>query len=54
MSQQRKALLEEHEGRLQLALQAYNAKQFQSYRAAAAIFNIKHHTLTEHAKGKLF
>ena len=54
MSQQRNALLEEHEGRLQLALQAYNAKQFRSHQAAAAAFNVKHYTLTERAKGKPF
>ncbi|KAF2277335.1 uncharacterized protein EI97DRAFT_375234 [Westerdykella ornata] len=54
MSQQHKALLEEHESRLQFALQAYNTKQFRSYRAAAAAFNIKYYTLTEHVKGKLF
>ena len=54
MSQQHNTILEEHEGRLQLTLQAYNAKQFRSYRAAAAAFNVKHYTLTERAKGKLF
>ena len=51
MSQSKNTLLIQHEGRLQLALQAYNSGQFQSYRAAAIAFNVNHHTLSKRAKG---
>ncbi|KAH8698060.1 hypothetical protein GQ44DRAFT_718483 [Phaeosphaeriaceae sp. PMI808] len=54
MSQLNNALLHQHEGRLQLALQAYNIGQFRGYRAAATAFNVNHHTLSKHAKGILF
>jgi hypothetical protein len=45
MSQLPNTLLLQHKGRLQLALEAYNSGQFQSQRAAAAAFNVKHRTL---------
>jgi hypothetical protein len=54
MPQPNNALSQEHEGRLQLALQAYQSKQFRSYQAAAAAFNVHHHTLTRRANGVLF
>src|SRR4051794_29456198 len=54
MAQQRNALLLEHEGRLQLALQAYNRNEFKSYRAAADAFNVKSLRLSERARGVPF
>jgi hypothetical protein len=54
MSHHHNILPVQHEGRLQLALQAYQSGQFRSYRAAATAFNVKHHTLTKRAKGILF
>ena len=54
MPQPKNALSYQHEGRLQLALQAFNSGQFQSHRAAAAAFNVKHHTLSQRAKGTPF
>src|SRR5690348_16990948 len=45
---------QEKEGRIQLALRAYDNKQFSSYRAAAAAYNINHHTLSKRAKGITF
>ena len=54
MAQQRNALLLEHEGRLQLALQAYNRNEFKSYRAAANAFNVKSLRLSKRARGVPF
>ena len=54
MSQPNNALLVKHEGRLQLALRAYNSGQFRSHRATAVAFNVKHYTLSERARGILF
>ena len=54
MSDQHNAQLLKHEGRLELALQAYQAGQFQSHRAAAAAFNVKRQTLDERARGVPF
>jgi hypothetical protein len=54
MSQQRNTLSLEHEGRLQLALSAFNSSQFQSHRAAAEAFDIKRRTLDERARGVPF
>jgi hypothetical protein len=51
MSQPRHALLLEHEGRLQLALQAFNSSQFRSHRAAATAFNVKRQALDKRARG---
>ena len=45
MPQPPNALLLEHEGRLQLALQAYQSGQFRSHRAAAKAFNVKRRIL---------
>jgi hypothetical protein len=56
MPQPNNALLQQHEGRLELALYAYRSSKFQSYRAAAAAaFNVNHHTLStgKRAKGIL-
>jgi hypothetical protein len=47
----RNAFLHEHEGRLQLALAAYRAGQFQSHRAAARAFNVKRRVLDQRARG---
>jgi hypothetical protein len=54
MPQPPNALLLEHEGRLQLALEAYKAGQFQSHQAAAQAFNVKRRTLSHRAQGLLF
>lgn len=54
MSEQPNALSLKHEGRLQIALQAYRAGQFRSHRAAAAAYNVKRRTLDERARGILF
>jgi hypothetical protein len=54
MSQPHHALLLQHEGRVQLALQACISSQFKSHRAAARAFNVKHHILSERVKGILF
>jgi hypothetical protein len=54
MPQPPNALLLEHEGRLQLALEAYKAGQFRSHQAAAQAFNVKHRTLSHRAQGLLF
>ncbi|KAL5375218.1 hypothetical protein PMIN02_013148 [Paraphaeosphaeria minitans] len=43
-----------HEGRVQLAIQAYDTGQFQSRRAAARAYNVKHHTLSERVRGVSF
>jgi hypothetical protein len=47
----RNTLLHEHEGRVQLAFEAFNSGQFRSHRAAADAFNVKRHTLDQRAKG---
>lgn len=54
MSQSRNALLLDHEGRLELALQAYKAGQFRSYRAAAQAFNVRFGALCRRARGTPF
>jgi hypothetical protein len=54
MSQPHNALLLQHKGRLQLALQAYNSGQFRSHRAAAHAYNVKQQVLSQRAKGILF
>jgi hypothetical protein len=54
MSQQRNTLSLEHEGRLQLALLAFNSGQFRSHRAAAKAFDVKRRTLDERARGVPF
>jgi hypothetical protein len=54
MPPQHNTLLLEHEGRLQLALSAFNSGQFRSHRAAAAAFDVKRRTLDERARGILF
>jgi hypothetical protein len=50
----RNAFLHEHEGRLQLALEAYRAGHFRSHRAAAKAFNVKRRVLDQRARGILF
>jgi hypothetical protein len=47
----RNAFSQEHEGRLQLALEAYRAGHFRSHRAAAKAFNVKRRVLDQRAKG---
>jgi hypothetical protein len=54
MPQPTNALLQQHEERLKLALNAYRSSEFRSYRAAAAALNVNHHTLSKRAKGILF
>ena len=49
MSQQQHKLQLQREGRLQLALQAYNTSQFRSHQAAAAAFNVDQRRLSERA-----
>jgi hypothetical protein len=51
MTQLHNALLLQHEGRLQLALQAYNSGQFWSYQTAAHAYNIKQRVLSSRARG---
>jgi hypothetical protein len=49
------ALLLEHEGTLQLALEAYRSGQFRSHRRTAAqAFNVKRRTLSHRAEGLPF
>jgi hypothetical protein len=48
------ALLLEHEGTLQLALEAYRSGQFRSHRTAAQAFNVKRRTLSCCAEGLPF
>jgi hypothetical protein len=54
MSQLPDALLLEHEGRVELALQAFNSGQFRSHRAAAEAFNVKRRTLDRRARATPF
>jgi hypothetical protein len=54
MPQQPNALLLQHEGRLQLALEAYKSGQFRSHRAAAQAYNVKRRTLSHRAQGLPF
>ena len=54
MPQSKNTFSPQNEGRLQLALQAYNSGQFRSCRAAATAFTVNHHTLSKRAKGILF
>jgi hypothetical protein len=54
MTQLHNALLLQHEGRLQLALQAYNSGQFRSHRAAARAYNVKQRVLSSRARGITF
>jgi hypothetical protein len=51
MPHQRNTSAFQHKGRFQLALLAYNSGQFRSHRAAAEAFNVKHHKLSDRAKG---
>ena len=54
MHQQGNAILNEQEGRIDLALQAYTSGQFKSLRRAAAAFNIKHQRLSDRLNGITF
>jgi hypothetical protein len=54
MPQPHNALLLEHEGRLQLALQALYSKRFKSQRAGARAFNVKHRVLSARIRGAPF
>jgi hypothetical protein len=54
MSQPQNALSLQHEGRLQIALQAYRSGHFRSHRAAARAFNVKQQRLSERARGVPF
>jgi hypothetical protein len=54
MPQQPNALLLQHEGRLQLALEAYKSGQFRSHQAAAQAYNVKRRTLSHRAQGLPF
>ena len=54
MPQPPNTLLLKHEGRLQLALEAYNSGQFRSHRAAAQAYNVKRRTLSYRAQGRSF
>ena len=54
MSQQNNVISAEQEGRIELALQAYNNGQFKSLRRAAAAFNIKHQRLSDRLHGITF
>jgi hypothetical protein len=51
MSQQPNAQLSNREGRIQLALSAYTARQFQSLRRAAIAFNVPYSTLSSQYNG---
>ena len=44
----------EEEGRIQLALRAYETRQFRSIRKAAVAYNVNHATLTRRANGITF
>jgi hypothetical protein len=46
MSQQRNVQLDNREGRIEIALSAYNTHQFQSLRRAADAFDVPRSTLT--------
>ena len=54
MSQQRNTFNIEQEGRIELALQAYQNHEFQSLRRAAATFNVPYTTLLHRSKGIFF
>ena len=45
---------QDQEDRIQLALSAYNRREFKTYRKAAAAYNVNHRTLTNRAKGIIF
>ena len=47
MSQQHNTFTIEQEGRIELALQAYQNREFQSLRRAAATFNVPHATIVK-------
>jgi hypothetical protein len=51
MSQQQNVQLSNREGRIQLALSAYTARQFRSLRHAAKAFNVPYSTLTSRYNG---
>jgi hypothetical protein len=51
MSQQQNAQLSNQEGRIELALSAYNSHQFQSLRRAAEAFDVPPTTLTRRYHG---
>ena len=42
------------EGRIELALQAYNLGQFKTLRRAAAAYNVRHQQLSDRLKGIAF
>ena len=42
MQSQRIIILDQQEGRIKLALQAYTLRQFQTLRRAAAAFGVRH------------
>jgi hypothetical protein len=54
MSQQQNTQSSNREGRIQLALTAYTAHQFQSLRRAAKAFNVPHATLTRRYNGTTY
>jgi hypothetical protein len=51
MSQLHNAISNNQEGRIELALEAYSARQFQSLRRAAAAFNVNHQRLSDRLHG---
>jgi hypothetical protein len=51
MSQQQNVQLSNREGRIQLALSAYTARQFRSLRRTAKAFNVPYSTLTSQYNG---
>ena len=46
MQSQRTIFLNQQEGRIELALQAYTLRQFQTLRRAAAAFGVRHQRLS--------
>ena len=54
MPQLHNALLREHEGRLELAIEALSLKRFKSQRAAARALNVKQRVLSARVRGTLF
>jgi hypothetical protein len=51
MNRQRDLILTQQEGRVELALQAYNSGQFKSVRRAAAAFNVRHQRVADRLHG---
>ena len=54
MPQPHNTLLREHEGRLELAIEALYFKRFKSQRAAARAFNVKQRVLSARVRGTPF